>query len=322
MAALTRSRVQPLAAGGAALVALYLVVFAIVGSSAFARAPDRIALGVTLDLTVTATLIVWWFGVRRQALPSWVAVATFSWGITMARAWVPHAPLGALVAVGGVVEVATMCWLLLRIRRVVRTARAARDEGPIGSIEAGLVAARIPARVAAILATELAVVGLVLTGWFRRPRRGAFSMRSTGWLTIAGLIGFLVIGETVATHLLLAMWSPLVAWIATASSAYLLLWLIGDAQAIRLHPVAITGATLRVSIGIRWRAAIPLSAIASVTEVRVVPDGAMNLALMEPTVLVTLRAPAEIRGLLGRRRHADRLALTIDDPKAFIAAVA
>jgi hypothetical protein len=321
MAALTRSRVHPLAAGGAALVALYLVVFVIVASAAFARAPDRIALGVTFGLTVTATSIVWWFGVRRHVLPGWVAVATFSGGMAMARAWVPHAPLGALVAVGVVVEVVTTCWLLLRIRRVVRTARAARDEGPIGSIEAGLVAARIPDRVAAILATELAVVGLVLTGWFRRPRRGAFSMRSTGWLTIAGLIGFLMIGETVATHLLLAMWSPLVAWLATASSAYAMLWLFGDAQAIRLYPVSITGATLRVTIGIRWRAAIPLSQIASVTEIRTVPEGALNLALMEPTVLVTLRAPAEIRGLLGRRRHADRLALTIDDPKAFAAAV-
>ena len=322
MAVLTRLRAQPLAVGGAALAALYLAVFAILGSAMFARQPERIALGVTLDLTVTATLIVWWFGVRRNALPRWVAVATFSWGIAMARAWVPHAPLGALVAVGGALEVATTCWLLLWIRRMVRAARAARDEGPIGSIEAGLVAGRIPARVAAILASELAVVGLVLTGWFRRPQRGAFSMRSTGWMMIAALIGFLVSVETVAFHLLVAMWSPLVAWIATASSAYLLLWLIGDAQAIRLYPVSITGATLRVSIGIRWRAAIPLSAIASVTEVRVVPDGAMNLALMEPTVLVTLRAPAEIRGLLGRRRHADRLALTIDDPKAFIAAVA
>lgn len=324
MAALTRSRVYPLAGGGAALVALvalYLIVFAIVASAAFARAPDRLALGVTFDLTVTATSIVWWFGVRRHALPGWVAVATFSGGIAMARAWVPHAPLGALVAVGVGVEVVTTCWLLLRIRRVVRTARAARDEGPIGSIEAGLVAARIPDRVAAILATELAVVGLVLTGWFRRPRRGAFSMRSTGWLTIAGLIGFVMIGETVATHLLLAMWSPLVAWLATASSAYAMLWLFGDAQAIRLYPVSITGATLRVTIGIRWRAAIPLSQIASVTEIRTVPEGALNLALMEPTVMVTLRAPAEIRGLLGRRRHADRLALTIDDPKAFAAAL-
>ena len=308
--------------GGVALTALYLAVFAIVGSAAFARAPDRVALAATFDLTVTATLIVWWFGVRRRALPGWLAVAAFSWGVTMARAWVPHAPLSALAALGGVLEVVTMGWLLLRIRRVVRTARAARDEGPIGSIEAGLIAARLPARVATILASELAVVVLALTGWFRRPRPGAMSMRSTGWMTIPWLIGFLVIGETVATHLLLALWSPLAAWIATASSAYLLLWVIADTQAIRLYPVEISGATLHVRLGVRWRAAIPRAQIASVTEIRAVPEGALDLALFEPTVLVTLRAPVELRGLLGKKRRGDRIALTIDDPQAFIAAVA
>jgi hypothetical protein len=221
-----------------------------------------------------------------------------------------------------VLEVVTTCWLLIRIRRIVRAARAAREAGPIGAIEAGLVAVRIPARAAAILASELAVVWLALTGWFRRPGPGAMAMRSTGWMTVAWLIGFLLIGETAATHLLLAMWSPLAAWIATASSAYLMLWLVGDAQAIRLHPVAVRGATLHVRLGVRWRAAIPLAEIASVTEIRAVPEGAMNLALFEPTVLVTLRAPALLRGLLGKTRRADRIALTIDDPGAFIAAVA
>jgi hypothetical protein len=322
MEVLTRSRTQSIIMGGVALGALYLVGFAIIASATFAHAPDRIAFGVTLDLTVTATLIVWWFGVRRAALPGWIALAAFSWGVFVARAWVPNAPISMLIAVGGVAEVITVCWLLLRIRLVVRTARAARDVGPIGSIEAGLIAAGIPARVAAIFASEVAVVVLALTGWFRRAPRGAISMRSTGWLVVAGLIGFLVIVETIVTHILLAMASPLVAWIATAGSAYLLLWLIADAHAIRLHPVAIRGRTLHVTIGVRWRVAIPLAAIASVTEIRTVPEGAQNLALLEPTVLVTLRAPVEIRGLLGVRRRADRIALTIDDPKAFIAAVA
>ncbi|HEX2690612.1 MAG TPA: hypothetical protein VHN14_28545 [Kofleriaceae bacterium] len=316
------ARIRSLVGGGAALAALYLVVFAILGSAAFARAPAPIALAVTFDLTVTATFLVWWFGVRPQLIPGWIAVAVFSWGITMARAWVPHAPIGTLIAAGGVVEVLAIGWLLVRIRRVVRVARAARELGPIGAIEAGLVAVRIPARVAAILSTEIAVVGLVLTGWFRRPRPDALSMRSTGWLLFAGVIGFLIIVETAALHILLAMWSPLVAWISTASSGYALLWLAGDAQAIRLYPVAVEGGMLRVTVGIRWRAMIPLSAIASVTEVRAVPPGALNLGLFEPTVLVTLRAPVEVRGLLGRTRHADRLALTIDDPKAFAAACA
>jgi len=88
MVALTRSRAHPWVVGGAALAALYPAVFAIVGSAAFARAPGRIAIAATFDLTVTATLIVWRFGVRRRALPGWIAVATFSWWIAMARAWV------------------------------------------------------------------------------------------------------------------------------------------------------------------------------------------------------------------------------------------
>ena len=86
---------------------------------------------------------------------------------------------------------------------------------------------------AAIFASELAVVGLALTGWFRRPQRGAMSMRSTGWLTIVGVIGFLMVVETVVLHVVLTMvWSPIAAWVATGSSAYMLLWLIGDAQAV------------------------------------------------------------------------------------------
>ena len=320
--ALVRSRAPWWIACGAALAALYLAVFAIVGSTMFARAPDRVALGATIDLTVTATLIVWWLGVRRRAVPAWFAVVTLSWGVAIARAHVPHAPLGALLVLAGALEVLTMGWLLLRIGRVSRTARAARDEGPIGSIEAGLVAARIPARVAAILASEIAVVGLALTGWFRRPREPGFTMRSTGWLLFAGVIGFLVIVETAAAHIGLAMWSPTAAWISTASSAYALVWLIGDAQAIRLYPVAIVGETLRVTVGVRWRATIPLAQIASVTVSHGVPAGALSLALVAPTVLVTLRAPIEVRGLLGRRRRADQIALTIDDAKGFVAAVA
>jgi hypothetical protein len=101
-----------------------------------------------------------------------------------------------------------------------------------------------------------------------------------------------------------------------------MLWLIADTHAIRLHPVEVRGDTLHVNVGVRWRVAIPLTAIASVTETRTVPKGAQNLALIEPTVLVTLRAPVEIRGILGRRRTADRIALTIDDPKALAAALA
>jgi hypothetical protein len=321
MVALTRARAPWWIACGAALAALYVVVFAIVGSTMFARAPRVLALGATFDLTVSATLLVWWLGVRRGGMPWWLAVATLSWGVSLARSHVPHAPLGALFVAGGVLEVVTVGWIAIRLRRVVRAGRAARDAGPIGAIEAGLVAGRIPARVAAIVATEIAAAWFTVTGWFRRPRAG-FAMRSTGWILFAGVIGFLIIVETAAAHIALVMWKPWLAWVSTVSSAYMLVWLAGDAQLIRLYPVAIAGGALRICVGIRWRATIALADIASVTESRSVPDGALSLALLEPTVLVTLRAPVEVIGLLGIRRRADRIALTIDEPAAFIAAIA
>lgn len=321
MRAVYRVRAPWWIACAAALAVIYAAVFALVHSAMFARAPDWIALGATFDLTVTATLVVWWLGVRRGALPWWFAVATLSWGVALARSHVPHAPLGALVAAGAALEVVTVGWLLVRIRRVIRGARAAQGDGPIAALEAGLVAARMPARVAAILAGELGALGLALSGWFRRPRPG-FAMRSTGWLLYAGVLCFLVVVETAAAHIALAMWKPVIAWISTIISAYALIWLVGDAQAIRLYPVAIAGGALRVMIGVRWRTTIPLADITAVTETQTVPDGALSLALLVPTVLVTLRAPVEVVGLLGRRKRADRIALTIDDPRAFIAAVA
>src|SRR5262245_52288543 len=129
MDALTRPRTQSLILGGVALGALLLVGFAIMASSGFAG-PDRIAFGVALELTVAATAIAWWFASKRAGLPTWIAVAAFGWGVMVARLWVPHAPVSLLVGMGGVAEAITVGWAVLRLRHIVRTARAARHQGP------------------------------------------------------------------------------------------------------------------------------------------------------------------------------------------------
>jgi|SRR6185436_15828110 len=128
MDVLTRPRTQSLVLGGVALGALFLVGFAIMASSGFADAPQRIAFGIALDLTVTATAIAWWLGCKRAGLPAWIAVAALGWGVMVARLWVPHAPITLLVGLGGLAEAITVGWAVLRIRHVVRTARAARDQ--------------------------------------------------------------------------------------------------------------------------------------------------------------------------------------------------
>jgi len=102
--------------GGVALGALAMVGFAIVASGTLAHAPDRIAFGAVVNLTVTATLVAWWSGVKRSGLASSIALAALAWGVVVGRIWVADAPLGMLVAIGGMTEVVTMGWLMLRWR--------------------------------------------------------------------------------------------------------------------------------------------------------------------------------------------------------------
>ena len=130
MDALTRPRTQSLILGGVALGALLLVGFAIMASSGFVDTPSRIAFGVALELTVAATVVAWWFAAKRARLPTWIAVAAFGWGVMVARLWVTHAPASLLVGMGGVAEAITVGWAVLRLRHIVRTARAARHQGP------------------------------------------------------------------------------------------------------------------------------------------------------------------------------------------------
>jgi hypothetical protein len=128
MDVLTRSRTQSLILGGVALGALSLVGFAIIASGRAAQAPDRIAFGITLVLTLTATVVAWGLAAKRAQLPSWIAIATLGWGVFVARMWVPTAPISLLFAVAGIAELVIVGWTLTRVRAVVRTARASRDK--------------------------------------------------------------------------------------------------------------------------------------------------------------------------------------------------
>jgi hypothetical protein len=307
----TRSRPCPCAGltvalpllGGCAPLATQLAVSREVALGGAAAAVAASALG--------------WMGVRRGALPRWAPLAPLALALAM-LARLPAAPARLLTAAVGLLEVAILALLVVRLPSVVRGARAARGAGPLAALQAGLSAARVPPRVAAIVAAELGVLWLVCTGWFRHPAPHTFSMRRTSWLAMAAMLGLLLVVESVAVHLLLARWSAVAAWLATASSAYALLWLCADAQAIRLYPHAIVADTLHLRLGVRWRAAIPLGDIASVEPIHAVPSDAHDLTLLDPSVLVRLHRPTELTGLLGRRRRTTALAVTVDDAERFV----
>ncbi len=276
-------------------------------------AAGTVSLAAAFDFSVTASVALYLIAVRPGHLPRWTLGATIAIGLAMGR----HAPAAAAA-----LELVTVAWLAIRGRRAYRAWRIARASGV--AVEAALVeafvAARLPARVAAVLATEVALVSLLATGW-RKPTSGAFTVhRNSGWALYAGVLVFLVLVETAALHVVLAMYaSAVVAWIATALSIYSALWFVGDVLALR-HGGAIVGErALELRIGVRWRGTIPWRAIASVTGPGA--SRATDISILGANVVLELREPCELVGLLGRRRMATAIALSIDDREAFVSAV-
>lgn len=290
--------------------------------AASAAATHRVvATAVALDLTATAALVTWWLGVRRAAWPRWTPLVVAAGGLALARAWAPSGLVAALI----VVEATALTALIARARVAWRAGRAAAATapGPVAVVERAVLAAGAPRALAGFLATDLVVLAYATTGWFRRASRAGFAMhrRKHRAAVVALLVGLIAV-ETAALHVALAGWSPPLAWASTASAAYLALWMIADLHVLRLAPLRITPSAVVGAVGVRWRLDVPRDAIAAVTAIDAVPPGALAAIVGEPTVLLSLTRPIEVRGLLGRRRTATAIALTIDAPDAFIAALA
>lgn len=137
-----------------------------------------------------------------------------------------------------------------------------------------------------------------------------------------GVFAVLVFVETAIVHGLVSLWSPRVAVGLSALSLPVLVWLVLLVRSFRARPIRIGDGKLHWPAG-RLRAIdVPLTQIVGL---RADFDGTLvkapdtfNAALIAyPNVIVELAAPVS----LGRRRFM-RLAHRLDDPGAFVAALA
>jgi hypothetical protein len=148
--------------------------------------------------------------------------------------------------------------------------------------------------------------------------------RRRGGAIVAGALAALGAIETFAVHLLVHPHAPALAWAITASSAATVAWMIADAIALARGGVIVGDDAIELRIGRRWRARIPRAAIDQLERVsgRVArAPGLVRAGVLGADLIVHLRAPAIVGGPLGVSRRASRIALTLDDPDGFVAAV-
>lgn len=138
---------------------------------------------------------------------------------------------------------------------------------------------------------------------------------------------WLMVFDIPVAHMLLHfLWSPFAAWVATALTAWGLLYLLADYRATLARPVSLGAAELYVRCGaLASDAVVPYAAIAAVARVphpeRRLPgkryfrhQGTMN-------VEITLRPGTLLPTLFRGNQAASHIVLGVDDPAQFVEAL-
>ena len=315
-----------------------LIVFAehaVVALPAFAHRP-ALPWGVTLDLLVLLPALFYVLVVRRYALPLGTVAGAVGAGLTLAYWLLPvtqQQPLQALRFLPALLEGLTLIALVVKARRLVQHYRRA------GALEVGVWArARMAVelvlgRPGAVLVAEIDMLRYAALGWWTatpagRPGAAVFSNhRESGFPAFIAMAGAVLAVETAAVHLLALHWSATLAYWLLYLDAYALVFCVAYAHAVRLRPTLVTAEDVRVRVGFFWQLAVPCAELVAIEAIREAPAAGADLLNLggplfaTPNLLLTFAGPVTVAGLYGSRRTARRMALYLDQPQQFIAAV-
>jgi hypothetical protein len=294
----------------AAAVMIYTAIFLITRT----HHAGIVNVAAAFDLTIT-TSAVFYFLLVRRGHANWLTLATVALaGLRASMFLLPDAP--------------QMKWLaapleLLLLASVIRRVRQIEGDDALTRIRTATRAAVSNARIAQILAAEIAVVYYALFSWRARPEPGFSSAQTSGYSLFGTLLIFGMVFEGIPLHLIVMRYSPAVAWTLTALDLYGLLWATAILRANTLRATQLDAEYLRVRIGLIWEVNIPRKDIMLIR--RFEPTDKPDLKavfLNTPQFLIELTNPTEAIGLYGNRRNVTTLGLSFDRPEEFAAALA
>jgi hypothetical protein len=323
--------VRPQVSFTAILAGLLAIESVVLASRAYALHPLPVQWAVTFDLCAMPALM-WWLLVVRPGLAR---------PRTVARVVVLGIAISALLfgrevrLLGVPIELGILYLAFTSVRKALRT-RAAAD--PATALREGLADALGNNAAARALAYEFTVFWYALFSWGRKPSAGFTAYKRAGWTAIYAAFALCSLGEGLGMHFLLRRFGPLASLAGIVLHVYALLWMLGDLRAMAIRPIRIEGALLRLRIGLRWEADIPLMLIESVESVE--PGGAIGLprggadgprrggevglrlgVLGSPNLRLRLREPVALHGVFGIHRRSNELLLQVDEPAALAMAL-
>ncbi len=309
---------------------IYAIEFAVVRRIPELADGAAMAWAVIADLVLLVPLLYYLMLVRGRGWPVFTVVPVFLLSLAGAGWVLPDDHHGALRTLEWLIipaELFVVGVIVLKARRLARGLNESSRSDFFDRIRESAQQAlgmKVPAEV---LAFETAIFYYAFFSWRTTPQipAGAASFshhRKVLYGTVCAGLSLAVLVEVVPVHLLLDLWSPVAAWIATALSLYSLIWLCGDYRALVLRPTLIADGVLRLRVGLRWNADIPLTAIRRVRKLAA-RDPEPSQGYLSATVLgragtiIEIEQPITVRGVYGLRQKVDKIGVTVDDEAAF-----
>lgn len=293
-----------------------------------------LSFAVTADLLITVPLI-YFLLIRKTDIPNTTTIPILIIGMLLGTYLLPEEEQTYLELfktwVLPLVEVAILTFAIIKVRKAIKRYKAVEFRSPDFFTALKSTCGEIlPATLVMPFATEVAVIYYGLINWkSRRPGENEYTYhKESGTPALMGAFVFIIMIETVAFHLLLDRWSPVVAWVLTGLSLYTALQVIGFAKSLTQRPIVINSSSLTLKYGILNEVEIPFDELENV-EISSKELGKSPLTkklsplgdLESHNVVIHLKSEHELIGLYGLKKRFKVLALHVDQPQEFYESV-
>ncbi|MGH1338174.1 MAG: hypothetical protein ACRBFS_18775 [Aureispira sp.] len=305
-----------------------LALLVVVGMMYYRPLDSTLAIGITLDLVVTIPCL-YLLAIHYQNIPKRTVVPVVLLGVLLGSWMLPVEQQVYLNYIKNyvlpVVELGVLSFIVYKVYQTKQLYQQG-EERDFYSRLLQVTKALFPERVSHFLAAELSVPYYCFWVW-KTPRltdqEFAYHQKS-GSVALLGAFFMLLMVETFALHLLIQLWSPLVAWILTGLSGYSLLQLISLMKSMAQRPIILTADQLHLKYGTLGELLTTVENIQQVTPYErlqhddFLPRLAALGRLETPNVYLEFKRPVVLVGAFGKVQEVTRLLLFVDEQEAFI----
>lgn len=315
-------------------IALVLSIIAFVNSPFFDPLDPLISAAVTFDLLLTAPLIHF-FLIRKKEIPKTTIVFFFIVGIITASFILPEQNQSLLdIAkywVLPLIEISVFSLIGYKVYTIVQEFKAQKSTAPDAFVAIKRACQEIlPGRLASVLAAEIGVYYYGFINWSKPTlQNNQFTYHTRNTLnSVLGSLIFIISIETVAVHILVSIWTTVIAWILTAISVYTIIQVFGIMKSLSRRPISLEEDMLVLRYGLMNEASIDLNNIESVEFSNELIKDNPDILPLSPlgeldghNVLLFVKEESELIGFYGSSKKFSAIAFNVDDKEGFKTAI-